>query len=125
MVSVKLNCQDFLYPEGVSERESIALAKMLENAGVDLVEVSGGTYETLQCFGYDPSVGCLISPISSLYEQSTSSQTSSRDAYFIDFASRLRPHLSHTKICITGGFRSTSTMAGAIRSDLTDGTYNF
>lgn len=105
MVSVKLNCRDLLYPHDVSEEESIALVKMLESAGVDLVEVSGGTYET---------------PQSSEHDRNSHSQRSSQEAYFIDFANRLRPHLFHTKICVTGGFRSASAMADAIRSGLTD-----
>ncbi|KIM51688.1 hypothetical protein SCLCIDRAFT_142711 [Scleroderma citrinum Foug A] len=104
MVSVKLNCHDLSYPHDVSEEEPIALAKMLESAGVDLVEVSGGTYETPQSFEHD---------------RNSHSQRSSQ-AYFIDFANRLRPYLLHTKICVTGGFRSASAMADAIRSGLTD-----
>lgn len=101
MISVKLNCQDFLYPnDGVSERESIALAKMLEYIGVDLVEVSGGTYE-LQVAG-------------------KSDNSPSREAYFIDFADRLRPNLPWSKVCVTGGFRSASAMADAVRRNSTD-----
>jgi len=67
MVSVKLNCRDLLYPHDVSEEESIALVKMLESAGVDLVEVSGGTYETPQSSEHDRNVGCLIALITHLY----------------------------------------------------------
>ncbi|KAI5983157.1 hypothetical protein EDC04DRAFT_2592049 [Pisolithus marmoratus] len=104
MISVKLNCGDFLHPnDGVSEEEAIMLANMLEYAGVDLVEVSGGTYE-LQLVGKPDNVG----------------PSPSREAYFIDFADRLRPHLSWTKICVTGGFRSASAMVDAVRRNSTD-----
>jgi len=44
IISVKLNSQDFMH-DGLSAEESIMVAKLLENAGVDLIEVSGGTYE--------------------------------------------------------------------------------
>lgn len=101
VISVKLNCQDFLYPnDGVSEQESITLTKMLEYAGVDLVEISGGTYE-LQLAG-------------------KSCNNFSREAYFIDFADRLRPHLSWTKVCVTGGFRSASAMVDAVQRNSAD-----
>lgn len=105
MISVKLNCQDLMYPnDGISEQESITLAKMLEYIGVDLVEVSGGTYESQVSGNSDNS----------------SPQSSSREAYFIDFADRLRPHLSWSKVCVTGGFRSASAMADAVRCNSTD-----
>ncbi|KAL4071928.1 hypothetical protein J3A83DRAFT_4093406 [Scleroderma citrinum] len=107
MISVKLNCQDFVYPDGVSGQEWIALAQMLEGAGVDLVEVSGGTYESTQSdvqLEHDHTVGVI----------------SSQEAYFINFANHLRPHLPYTKICVTGGFRSVSAMADTVRNGFTD-----
>jgi hypothetical protein len=43
-----------------------------------------------------------------------------REAFFIEFAERIRPHLKSAKLCVTGGFRSASAMAGAIRDGATD-----
>jgi 2,4-dienoyl-CoA reductase-like NADH-dependent reductase (Old Yellow Enzyme family) len=43
IISVKLNSQDFTH-DGVGVEESIMVAELLENAGVDFIEVSGGTY---------------------------------------------------------------------------------
>lgn len=84
MVSVKLNCHDLSYPHDVSEEEPIALAKMLESAGVDLVEVSGGTYETPQAFEHDRNVGCLIALISHLclsYRQKCTRRVTRKDPH--------------------------------------------
>jgi 2,4-dienoyl-CoA reductase-like NADH-dependent reductase (Old Yellow Enzyme family) len=44
IISVKLNAQDSA-PQGFCIEESIMVAKLLEIAGVDFIEVSGGVYE--------------------------------------------------------------------------------
>lgn len=48
IISVKLNSQDFTH-EGIDAEESITIAKLLEDAGVDFIEVSGGTYAQTVC----------------------------------------------------------------------------
>ena len=88
-ISVKLNSADF-QKGGFSEAESMQVAKWLEDAGVDLLEVSGGTYEQLSFFGT---------------EQKKAESTLAREAYFLEYAEQVR---RHTKIplMVTGGFRS-------------------
>lgn len=44
MISVKINCEDSV-PNGIDAEESIITAKMLEAVAVDLIEISGRTYE--------------------------------------------------------------------------------
>jgi 2,4-dienoyl-CoA reductase-like NADH-dependent reductase (Old Yellow Enzyme family) len=44
LISVKINSEDFVV-DGINQEESMATAKMLEASGVDLIEISGGTYE--------------------------------------------------------------------------------
>lgn len=39
---VKINCDDFMQSSGMTEAEGLAVAGMLERAGADLIEVSGG-----------------------------------------------------------------------------------
>lgn len=41
-------------------------------------------------------------------------------AFFIEFAARIRPHLTHAKLAVTGGFRSTPAMANALREKSCD-----
>lgn len=71
VLSVKLNCADSVHPCGstdaegdagidVTEHEFVALAQMLEQAGVDLIEVSGGTYESPPIAVPSPDQGDLI-----------------------------------------------------------------
>jgi hypothetical protein len=40
--------------------------------------------------------------------------TKAREAFFLEFAERIRPHLSTAKLCVTGGFRTLSVMNGAL-----------
>ncbi|KIJ67337.1 hypothetical protein HYDPIDRAFT_165979 [Hydnomerulius pinastri MD-312] len=100
LISVKINSQDFTL-DGISPEESIATAIMLERAGVDLIEISGGTYE----------------PGTHAAQQKN---PFAREAFFINFADQLRPHLHKSKIAVTGGFRRAKAMAEAINSGSTD-----
>ena len=51
-ISVKLNSSDF-QKGGFSDEESIAVAKILYDEKIDLLEISGGTYEQAKFLGYD------------------------------------------------------------------------
>ncbi len=44
-VLVKMNCQDFC-PDGLGLDDAVAVAKMLETAGIDAIEISGGTRDS-------------------------------------------------------------------------------
>jgi 2,4-dienoyl-CoA reductase-like NADH-dependent reductase (Old Yellow Enzyme family) len=63
----------------------------LEAAGLDLIELSGGTYESMA------------------FEHKRDS-TKKREAYFIEFAQQIRPTLKKTVLCVTGGFRVSSAI---------------
>jgi 2,4-dienoyl-CoA reductase-like NADH-dependent reductase (Old Yellow Enzyme family) len=45
-ISVKLNSHDFLVG-GFTPADSLALCRLLEERGVDFVEISGGTYDSM------------------------------------------------------------------------------
>lgn len=91
-ISVKLNSSDF-QRGGFTEEESLEVIKMLDNEKIDLLEISGGTYEKVAFFLMNED------PI----EEKTS--TKKREAYFIDFAKKVRS-ISNIPLLITGGFRS-------------------
>ena len=126
LISVKINCDDSV-ANGINVDESIVTAKALENAAVDLIEVSGRTYEQDQ-----KPVRNTVGPIAFHIEKKApfdvfsyqNISAAAREAYFIDFAERLRPHLKRSKIAVTGGFRSTQAMAEAINSGSADGPLN-
>ena len=103
-ISIKLNSADF-QKGGFEEHESIKVMKNLANAGIDLIEISGGTYEAPAMAGLEPS----------------RESTKKREAYFLDFAEKARDQVS-APICVTGGFRSVEGMATPIKENKLDFT---
>jgi 2,4-dienoyl-CoA reductase-like NADH-dependent reductase (Old Yellow Enzyme family) len=104
-IAVKLNSADF-QRGGFDEKDSLAVGKWLEAAGVDLLEISGGTYESPVMLG--------ASGISADCEQpARKASTAAREAYFFDFARAMRQELK-MPIMLTGGFRSHAGMEAAL-----------
>jgi len=89
-ISVKLNSSDF-QKGGLTEDESLEVIKMLDKENIDLLEISGGTYENVAFF--------------LMNENGLKESTKKREAYFIDFAKKVRV-VSKVPLMITGGFRS-------------------
>ena len=105
-IGVKLNSADF-QRGGFTIEESMAVATQLETAGVDLLEVSGGNYESPSMTG----TGELPA------EQRASSRN--REAYFLDYAKRIR-EVTAMPIMLTGGMRSRAVMEDALASGAVD-----
>ena len=110
LISVKLNSTDF-QKGGFTANESIQVAKMLENAGVDIIEISGGTYEQPKLIGIDD---LTINPKRS--EQRKES-TIAREAYFLEYAQDIRKAVS-LPLMVTGGFRTREGIEDALQSDV-------
>ncbi|MGF1607550.1 MAG: hypothetical protein ACFB22_14570 [Rhodothalassiaceae bacterium] len=105
-VSVKLNSADF-QRGGFAFEDSLTVAKWLQDDGVDLLEISGGTYEQPRMMDLDG-----VEPPAEPKRDSTKQ----REAYFQDFAATLRKQVK-IPIMVTGGFRSAEAMAEAIERD--------
>ena len=75
---------------------------MLSVEGIDMIEVSGGTYEKAAMMGITQK-----------------ESTRKREAYFADFIIKARKR-TKTPLMLTGGFRSISVMAAAIKNDELD-----
>ncbi|KAG9090425.1 hypothetical protein FRC06_001090 [Ceratobasidium sp. 370] len=101
-ISVKLNSHDFLVG-GFTNEDALGLCKLLEGRGVDFVEISGGTYDSM---------------VEAFTHQRES--TRKREAHFIEFSERLRAELCKTKVVLTGGFKSADGMARAIEDGACD-----
>ena len=100
ILSVKLNSADF-QQGGLSQAESLQIALALEAEGIDLLEISGGNYESPAQLGYAPE------------------QQVQRDAYFLDYAKALRAQ-SKLPIMLTGGLRDVSLMNRIINEGVVD-----
>lgn len=96
-IAIKLNSADF-QKGGFTEENSLEVIKALAGAGIDLIEISGGTYES----------GVAKAP--------QKSSTIAREAFFIDFAEKVRTHVK-TPLIVTGGFRSVEGMNEALDSN--------
>lgn len=102
IIATKLNSSDFQVG-GFSHEDSIAVAKMLEKVGIDLLEVSGGNFE---------------SPVSYQYSVKKDLRAT-REAYFLDYAKDIKAAVS-IPVMVTGGFRTASVMNDAIADKATD-----
>lgn len=105
-VSVKLNSADF-QKGGFAFEDSLQVAQWLEEAGVDLLEISGGTYEQPRLLGAEG--------IEEVEEQNVKQSTAMREAYFVDFAIAMQEKVS-IPLMVTGGFRQRAVMEQAISS---------
>ena len=101
-VTVKLNSADF-QRGGFDEADSVRVAAMLEEAGCDMIEVSGGNYEQPRMIDFNRK-----DPLAANKRESTRR----REAYFLDFVPKLRA-ASNIPVMVTGGFRSVDAMIGA------------
>jgi 2,4-dienoyl-CoA reductase-like NADH-dependent reductase (Old Yellow Enzyme family) len=109
-VSVKLNSADF-QKGGFAFEDSLKVANWLEEASVDLIEISGGTYEQPKLLG--------ISGMEAEEPQNIAQSTLQREAYFVDFAQAMQSAVS-IPLMVTGGFRSRAAMEQALSTGAAD-----
>ena len=95
-VGLKLNSADF-QKGGFDDAESMALVEALDGEGLDLLEVSGGTYESAKMF-----------------EETVPTRESSvrREAFFQSYVEAVRARV-RTPIMLTGGLRTRAGMESA------------
>lgn len=96
-VGVKLNSADF-QRGGFTEDESRDVVAALSGERIDLLEVSGGSYEEPAMAG------------------SAAASTRAREAYFLEYAKTVRSVLGDVPLAVTGGFRSRAGMGAAVSS---------
>jgi 2,4-dienoyl-CoA reductase-like NADH-dependent reductase (Old Yellow Enzyme family) len=106
-VAVKLNSADF-QRGGFDAADSPRVIDWLAEAGVDVVEISGGSYEQPRMMDLDgleqPDMGGLTA------------STAAREGYFLDFARSVRER-TRVALMVTGGFRTAEGMARALEAD--------
>ena len=105
-VAVKLNSADF-QRGGFAFEDSLQVVQWLEEAGVDLIEVSGGTYEQPKLVG--------LEGVEEEEEQAVKQSTKMREAYFSDFAIAMQEKVS-IPLMVTGGFRRREVMEYALET---------
>ncbi len=103
-VAVKLNSADF-QKGGFTFEACLRVIEMLNEEGLDLLEISGGTYEQPRLLGMDG-----LEPV---FEQRVRESTRAREAYFFDYAAAAR-RVAKMPLMVTGGFRTAKGMNEAL-----------
>lgn len=111
-VSLKLNSADF-QRGGFSQEDGLIVAKWLNDEKLDLLEVSGGTYEQPRLVGLD---NLTMNPEKA---ESRRESTIAREAYFLEYAKDIRT-VYKGPLMVTGGFRSREGMDAALTSGACD-----
>lgn len=101
ILSIKLTPADF-QRGGFTQDESLAVIEHLDRENLDLLEISGGTYEA-------PAMS----------DGGASESTQRREAFFLDFAERVRT-VTTVPLMVTGGFRTGAGMTDALAGGATD-----
>jgi hypothetical protein len=102
---VKLNSADFSVGGLTEEETSDQIRWIDEHGSIDFIEISGGTYEAPAMAGFK--------------HDTRSERTRKREAYFIEFAMKVR-NTTKIPLIVTGGFRTREGMNDAIRSNACD-----
>ena len=109
-VSVKLNSADF-QKGGFSFEDCLGVIDLLDDIGVDFVEISGGNYEQPKMMDME---GLL--PV---FEEPVRASTQAREAYFLNYAKAVQER-AKMPLMVTGGFRTAAAMNEAIAAGEAD-----
>lgn len=108
-VAVKLNSADFQKGAFTLE-DSAKVVELLNERGLDLLEISGGTYEQIALMG-------------DLGDESSASEvresTKRREAYFLEYAKVIR-EVAKMPFAVTGGFRDRQLMEDVVSNGEVD-----
>ena len=100
-IGIKINSADF-QRGGFTEEESMEVVKILSELGMDLIEISGGTYER-----------------PAMVKGNRKKSTVEREAYFLDYIEKVRQK-TDKPLMLTGGFRSVAIMEAALNTGKVD-----
>jgi 2,4-dienoyl-CoA reductase-like NADH-dependent reductase (Old Yellow Enzyme family) len=103
-ISVKMNSTDF-QQGGFTLQDCQQVVAWLSDATLDLLEISGGTYEQPAMMG---GVGNAAT-----YEDPLKESTAKREAYFVEYAKAIQPAAA-MPLMVTGGFRTREAMEHAV-----------
>lgn len=102
-IAVKLNSADF-QEGGFTSEEAVEVSCLLDKEGIDLLEISGGNYES----------SIFEDAVAAVEESGKGISTKKREAYFLVYAAEVLKAVRKVPVMVTGGWRTRSTMEGAI-----------
>jgi 2,4-dienoyl-CoA reductase-like NADH-dependent reductase (Old Yellow Enzyme family) len=105
-IGVKLNSADF-QKGGFGHEDAIETVQLLNALQLDLLEVSGGTYEQPRMIGLDG----VLEPV---HDASQRPSTRAREAYFLNYADSIAK-VATMPVMVTGGLRTAAGMNDALQ----------
>ena len=102
-VALKLNSDDFR-KGGFSNAECVEVVRWLNDESLDLLELSGGTYEQPRLVGAEGRADSAVALRPS---------TRAREAYFLEYTTAVR-RVARMPLMVTGGFRTRAGMEAAL-----------
>lgn len=125
-VAIKLNSADHQSPSEL--QDCLVQLKDIAAAGVDFIEISGGSYENptvsvLRAHEQRRGMDCLFVHDADhsgsqmnygVAQEQKSESTLAREAFFIEFARAVRKDISDVPLMVTGGFRTRKGMEAAV-----------
>jgi 2,4-dienoyl-CoA reductase-like NADH-dependent reductase (Old Yellow Enzyme family) len=110
-VALKLNSADF-QKGGFTNEECLQVVRWLNDCRLDLLEVSGGSYEQPRLVGYTGDERTAL-------DAPKAESTRRREAYFLEYAAAIRK-VATMPLMVTGGFRTGEGMEDALRQGSVD-----
>ncbi len=105
-VGLKLNSDDFR-KGGFTSLECLEVVRWLNDESLDLLELSGGTYEQPRLIGAEGQADSAV-PVRP--------STRAREAYFLEYAEAVRK-VARMPLMVTGGFRTRAGIEAALEGD--------
>ncbi|KAL5360787.1 hypothetical protein BJX96DRAFT_165427 [Aspergillus floccosus] len=107
-IGIKLNSADH---DASDFEDTMTQIQLISEAGVDFLEISGGTYEDPTMMGR----GLRDEP-----SNARSWNTVNREAFFLDFATQARKRFPNLILLLTGGFRTRKGIEAALKDGVCD-----
>ncbi|KAM0165998.1 hypothetical protein ACHAQE_001856 [Botrytis cinerea] len=111
-IGMKINPVDAAQ-SGDTNEAFVEQVQRIFGAGIDFLEVGGGTYEKADVRSFILNVAGKIDK-SKQIAATPSERTASREAFFLEFAALIRQNFPSTILMVTGGFRSLEFMRNAV-----------
>ncbi|KAH8425577.1 uncharacterized protein LDX57_003327 [Aspergillus melleus] len=107
-VGIKLNSADHDHDDPGAFEDTMTQIGLLVDAGIDFLEISGGSYSDPKMMGTDSS------------PQTQPSSTKNREAFFLTFSHETRNRHPTLTLLLTGGFRTRAGAEAALSQNACD-----
>ncbi|KAL4938185.1 hypothetical protein BDV06DRAFT_60960 [Aspergillus oleicola] len=120
-IGIKFNSADY---NSSSFEDTMTQIGLLAEAGIDFLEISGGSYEDPKMLSLDTSTNAQENAQpgqpNPTENGGKSARTAAREAFFLEFAASVRARYPSLPLMLTGGFRSRSGAQYALDQNACD-----